>query len=105
MTAGGKAGHFVRGSVWTGFNLMGNRFNSDAAQTDLVTIRTFASEWEASVAKSALEAFGINCMISRDDCGGQRPHLAMTGGVQLVVRSADAERAEEVLTSQAEEEN
>ena len=84
---------------------MEKHFSSDATQTDLVTVRIFTSEWEASVAKSALEAFGINCMISRDDCGGQRPHLAMTGGVQLVVRSVDAERAEEVLTSQAEEEN
>jgi hypothetical protein len=58
---------------------------SDAAQPDLVTIRTFASEWEANVAKSALEAFGIGCLTSRDDCGGQRPHLTMTSGIQLVV--------------------
>ena len=76
---------------------------SDAAQPELITIRTFTNEFEASVAKSALEAFGIHCMVSRDDCGGQRPHLAMTGGVQLVVRFADAEQAEEVLTSKAEE--
>ena len=78
---------------------------SDATQPDLVAIRTFASEFEANIAKSALEAFGINCITSRDDCGGQRPHLTMTGGIQLVVRFADAEQAEEVLTSQAEEEN
>ena len=76
---------------------------SEAAQPDLVTIRTFASEFEAQIAKSALEAFGIQCLTSRDDCGGQRPHLTLTGGIQLVVRSADAERAEEVLTSKPEE--
>jgi Putative prokaryotic signal transducing protein len=77
--------------------------DSHAIQPDLVTIRTFASEFEADIAKSALDAFGIDCMISRDDCGGQRPHLTMTGGIQLVVRSADVERAEEVLTSKGEE--
>ena len=76
-----------------------------AAQPDLITIRTFSSEFEANIAKSALEAFGIPCMLSHDDCGGQRPHLTLTGGIQLVVRSADAERAEEVLTSQAKEAN
>jgi hypothetical protein len=76
---------------------------SDVAQPDLVTIRIFASEFEANIAKSALEAFGIHSIISRDDCGGQRPHLTMTAGIQLVVRSADAGRAEEVLTGQAEQ--
>jgi hypothetical protein len=84
---------------------MGMTAGSDTAQPDLVTIRTFVSEFEAQIAKSALEAFGIHCMISRDDCGGQRPHLTLTGGIQLIANSADAERAEEVLTSQAEEES
>jgi Putative prokaryotic signal transducing protein len=79
--------------------------DSHTIQPDLVTIRTFANEFEAQIAQSALEAFGIHCMTSRDDCGGQRPHLTLTGGVQLVVRSVDAERAEEVLTSQVEEED
>ena len=77
--------------------------DSQAIQPDLVTIRTFASEFEAEIAKSVLDAFGIDCLINRDDCGGQRPHLALTGGVQLVVRSADVEPAEEVLTSKGEE--
>jgi hypothetical protein len=77
--------------------------DSDAAQTDLVTIRTFASESEAQIAKSVLDAFGIDSILSHDDCGGQRPHLTLTGGIQLIVNSADAERTEEVLTSQVEE--
>ena len=79
--------------------------DSHTIQPDLVTIRTFAREFEAQIAKSALEAFGIACITSHDDCGGQRPHLTLTGGIQLVVHSADAERAGEVLTSQAEEAN
>jgi hypothetical protein len=35
-------------------------------------------------------------MIQSDDCGGVRPHLWM-GGIQLLVRDEDAQRALEVL--------
>ena len=66
-------------------------------QTDPFTIRIFASESEALVAKAALQAFGIDCVSSTDDCGGQRPHLATSNGIRLLIRSEDAERAEEVL--------
>ncbi len=71
--------------------------------SNLVTIRIFASESEAEIAKSALEAFGIDCMISRDDCGGQRPHLIMGEGIRLVIRSGDVRRAEDVLTTGGED--
>ena len=36
-------------------------------------------------------------VVSADDAGGQRPHLWM-GGVRLLVRSEDAERASKILT-------
>ena len=72
--------------------------DSDEAKTDLVTIRTFGSEAEATLAKSALEAFGIDCMIGSDDCGGQRPSLAMANGIRLIIRTGDVSRAEDVLT-------
>lgn len=78
---------------------------SDAGDGDIVAVRTFLSEPEADIAKGALEAFGIQCMLSRDDCGGQRPHLIMGAGIRLLVRSEDADRAEDVLASQAEESN
>jgi hypothetical protein len=42
-------------------------------------------------------------MISSDDCGGQRIHLAITEGIRLIVRVEDAGRAEEVLSAQIEE--
>jgi hypothetical protein len=64
----------------------------------LVTIRTFATESEAMVAKAALEGSGIECTLSGDDYGGLQPALAMTRGIRLVVRSGDAERAEEALS-------
>lgn len=65
---------------------------------DLVTVRTFASRAEADLARSALEAYGIECMVGADDCGGQRPPLAMSIGVRLMARAEDLERAEEVLS-------
>ena len=76
---------------------------SDATKRDLMTIRTFLSESEANIARAALEAFGIDCMISRDNCGGQRPHLTIGEGIRLLVRSDDTERAEEVLVAKAED--
>lgn len=75
---------------------------SEAAGSDLVTVRTFTNEPEAYIAKGALEAFGIDCMIARDNCGGQRPHLTLTAGLRLVVRAEDAQRAAQVFAAQAE---
>ena len=66
----------------------------------LVTVGTFLNHIEADLAKSALEAAGIESMIRSDDCGGVRPHLWM-GGIQLLVRDGDAQRALEILNSGA----
>ena len=65
---------------------------------DLVVVRTFLNNFDAELAKSALEAAQIESMIRADDAGGMRPHLWM-GGIELVVRAEDAERANEVLGS------
>jgi hypothetical protein len=62
----------------------------------LRVIRTFVNNFDAEIARSALEAAGIDAMIRADDCGGTRPHLWM-GGVELLVREEDAAEAEEVL--------
>jgi hypothetical protein len=63
----------------------------------LVTVGTFLNHIEADLAKSALEAAGIDALILSDDCGGVRPHLWM-GGIRLLVRDEDAQRALEILT-------
>ena len=73
--------------------------SSEPDTEEFITVHTFTNEPEAYLAKGALEAFGIDCMIMRDDCGGQRPHLALTNGLRLVVRAEDAERAAEVLAN------
>lgn len=69
-------------------------------ETELVVVGTFINHFPADVAKSALEAAGIDAMIRSDDCGGLRPHLWM-GGVQVLVRAEDRQRALEVLREQA----
>jgi len=43
------------------------------------------------VAKTALDAAGIESMLRKDDCGGLRPHMQMSEGVELMVREADAD--------------
>jgi hypothetical protein len=64
----------------------------------LVPVGTFLTHIDADLAKSALEAAGIESMIQSDDCGGVRPHLWM-GGIQLLVRDEDAQRALEILNA------
>jgi hypothetical protein len=67
-----------------------------------VTLRTFASESEAAVTKAALEAFDIDCVLSSDDCGGQRPSLAMANGIRLIVNVRDIDAALDVLANVAD---
>ena len=65
---------------------------------DLVNIRTFTQRYEAEIAQGLLSEAGIESMISADDCGGQRPDLSVRmGGVQLVIRKEDIEKANEIL--------
>ena len=65
---------------------------------NLVVIHAFGSGPEADVAKSALEAAGIDAIIQADAAGDMRPHLAWaSGGFKLLVREEDAEAARNVL--------
>jgi hypothetical protein len=67
---------------------------------DLVVVGNYLNHFTADVARTALEAAGIDTMIRSDDCGGLRPHLWM-GGIQLLVRTEDRNRAIEVLNAHA----
>lgn len=67
--------------------------------SELVLLRTYLTSIDAELAKGALEAAGIDSIVRADDCGGTRPHLWL-GGVELLVRSEDAERADEVLSTE-----
>jgi hypothetical protein len=70
--------------------------------TDAVVVRTFLNSIEAEMAQSVLQAAGIEALIHPDDCGGTQPALWMSG-VGLLVSSADAERALEILDTPAED--
>lgn len=73
--------------------------------TDLIVVRTFSQRFEAEIAEGLLAAEGIDSLISADDCGGQRPDLSMRmGGVQLIVRQEEFERANQILEVLEEEE-
>jgi hypothetical protein len=63
----------------------------------LVVVHTFNDRMEAAMAKSALEAAGIESMMRPDDVGGLRPHMAYTRGVEILVRPEDADAAREII--------
>ena len=64
---------------------------------DLVVAQTYSYRAEAELARSALEANGIEAMVEADDCGGQRPLLGANLGVRLLVRRADERKAKSFL--------
>jgi hypothetical protein len=65
--------------------------------SELVVVRTFSDRIEADLAHSALEAAGIESMVSGDDAGGVQPGLWTGEGVALLVREEDAPTAREIL--------
>ena len=70
--------------------------------SELVVVQAFGSQWEADMAKSALEAAGIPAMIQADAAGGMRPHIAWaSGGFKVLVREEDVAAAHEVLAPDA----
>ena len=62
----------------------------------LETIGNFLNRVDAEIACGALEAAGIEAMVSADDAAGTRPHLWLSG-VGLRVHAADVERATAIL--------
>lgn len=69
--------------------------------SDPVVVRLFFSAVEAEIAQGALDAAGIDAMVSADDCGGMRPHMQV-GRVALLVRPEDVKEAERILDLPAE---
>lgn len=65
---------------------------------DLMVARVYSYRVEAELARSALEAQGIEAMVVADDCGGQRPLFGViNGGVKLLVRRSDELKAKKLL--------
>jgi hypothetical protein len=78
---------------------------STGEANDLIVVRSFTTRTEAEIAQSALDAYGVECVISSDDCAGLRPAMTLTRGVQLLIRPDDRERAEEVLAGPESEDS
>jgi len=67
-------------------------------EANLVIVGEFSSEPEAEIAKSALEAAGIDAMIQSDTAGHMRTHIAWSGaGFRILVRDEEAATAREIL--------
>ena len=67
-------------------------------EDELIVVHAFGSLPEADLAKSALDAAGIEAMVKADSGGGMRPALAWSGvGYQVLVRAEDEQAARDIL--------
>ncbi len=64
------------------------------SHADLVVVSTFPSMADALIAKGILDEMEIESMIRSDNAGGMYPAMS---GAELLVRAADADRANEAL--------
>jgi hypothetical protein len=72
------------------------------AKPELVVVRTYQSGLDADLAKSVLDAAGIDSMIRGNDTGSRYYlALAVSQGIDLLVRAEDAEDAEKILDMDA----
>jgi hypothetical protein len=67
------------------------------ADPDLVVVHTFNSRPEAEMAKSALDAAGIEAMVMADDAAGIQPGLWEGRGVAIVVNRENEQAARDIL--------
>ncbi|MGC4082342.1 MAG: DUF2007 domain-containing protein [Vicinamibacterales bacterium] len=67
----------------------------------LIAIATFGSHIEGDLARTALEAAGIESTLRDDEGGGQYPNLAFSEGVVLLVNEKDADTARAILAETA----
>jgi len=61
---------------------------------ELVAVETFRSTADAEIAQGVLDEVGIESIIRSDNAGGMYPAI---DGAELLVRSEDAEKAQDVL--------
>ena len=64
----------------------------------MVTVKIYATEVAAEVAASCLEANGIQCMLTADDCAGMLSPMDNYSGVKLTVPAESAESARDILS-------
>lgn len=70
--------------------------------SEIVVLRKYVDELQASLAASILEANGIPAQVLADTAGGAYPSMALVFPVRLLVRAEDAALAAEILDTPAE---
>lgn len=73
--------------------------NNGSGQSMLVVLRTFSDNVEAYIAKGVLESNGIVCILNDEIMSSVYPlTLTSIGGIKLLVRREDLDKAEENLS-------
>lgn len=68
---------------------------------EVIVLRKYASEVEATMAHLVLEAHNIPSAVMRDTAGGMIPSMALLYPVRLAVRRDDADEARRILDAEA----
>jgi len=68
---------------------------------EVIVLRKYSSEVEATMAHLVLEAHNIPSAIMRDTAGGMIPSMALLYPVRLAVRREDADEARRILDTEA----
>ena len=64
---------------------------------NFITIKSLPSEMEAQLLRGKLRAYGIESLISKDDCGGVDPMMHMAFDVHIKVREKDSKEALSII--------
>lgn len=68
----------------------------------MTIVKTYTNETEAQLVLNQLKTIGVEGLIEADNCGGMRPHLDLTRGVNILVADQDLEQARAFLKEGSE---
>ena len=71
------------------------------SDNEVIVLRKYVSEVEATMAHLVLEAHNIPSAVMRDTAGGMIPSMAILYPVRLAVRREDADEARRILDTEA----
>lgn len=72
---------------------------NESSKSVLVELRAYNDNVEAYIAKGVLESNGIVCILNNEIMSSVYPlTLSSIGGIRLLVRREDLDRAEEILS-------
>ena len=74
---------------------------AQVSDDEVIVLRKYSSEVEATMAHLVLEAHNIPSAIMRDTAGGMIPSMTLLYPVRLAVRREDADEARRILDAEA----